>query len=611
MAKRYLFLLTLLTSISPLFSQINRPIGTNIAGIVDWSTEYVFVDVFNQSRDWIAHEYGWNVPWSSGVEVPLGPQGYPLEIPYDNGVNPPQAIRTLMYFGDLEGKYPAGNYRLIAEGSGQIRLWGAAQGTFSCPVDTLVMVDPSRGGVALEIDSSFQADPIHDIHFVMPGFHQSFEREPFHPDFLHFLEDFQCIRFMDWMKTNNSPVVSWADRNTVDFYSQTLENGISYEYIIALCNRLQKDAWICIPHQADDDFVARFARLFRDSLDPGLKLYVEYSNEVWNGIFDQNHYAADTAAGLGYTGQPWERSWKYTAKRSADIFVIFEREFVDDSRFVKVVPGWAGNSWTSNYIMERFAEPTYNPTGVKADAIAIAPYFAGGVANSIGDAGLSGSISISAILDSMELALEEAYAFMDEHRVVADDHGVDLIAYEGGQHLVATWPHIEDTTLTKKLIAANHHPRMEDLYCQYFDHWYDSTKGGLFANFSSHGLYSKYGSWGVKEFMEDTLSPKYLGLENCVFSYNRDTVATAIDLSVEPWAKVYPVPSSDGVIYVTQLGSAADMRLFDLTGKEVEIVIAAEAAGGYRIRVNDFTGIGLLMIEEKGQVWFRKIIISR
>lgn len=608
MTKRYLFILLFCFSHTSLFAQINRPIGTNLSGIEDWSTEYVFVDVFNQSRDWIAHEYGWNVPWSSGVEIPLFTDGYPIEIPYSNFVDPPQAIRSLMFFGDLEGRYPGGMYRLMAKGSGQIRLWGAAQGTFKCPVDTLVHVDPALGGVALEIDTSSRMNHVRDIHFVMPGFHQTFEQNPFHPDFLRFLEDFQVIRFMDWMKTNNSPVSGWYDRNY--FFRQTNSNGVLQEHLIDLCNRLQKDAWICIPHQADDNFVMRFARLLKNTLDPNLKIYIEYSNEVWNGIFDQHHYAADTALALGYTGQPWERAWKYTAKRSADIFVIFEQEFVDDSRLVKVVPGWAGNSWTTNYILDRFEETTYNPTGVQADAVAIAPYFAGSVANRIGDNGQINSISIAAILDSMELALEDAYAFMDDNKAVADNHGVELIAYEGGQHLVATWPHIEDTTLTKKLIAANHHPRMEDLYCQYFDHWYDSTGGGVFASFSSHSLYGKYGSWGVKEFMEDTLSPKYMGLKNCVFSYNRDTVNTPIDLFAESILKVYPVPAHDGVFYVEHSLISPTIQLFELTGKEIPIEIISVDQGKTRIWAKEFRGVGTLLIRKGDLVWVKKVVVS-
>jgi len=131
-------------------AQILRPIGTNLAGIKDWSSEYVFVDVFNQCRKWIPHEYGSGVPWESTVNIPLNTNGYPLEIPYDNGIDSLQAIRTLMYFGTLQGNYPGGNYRLKASGTGYIRLWSGATGSFSCPVDTIVTVDNSLQGVVIE-----------------------------------------------------------------------------------------------------------------------------------------------------------------------------------------------------------------------------------------------------------------------------------------------------------------------------------------------------------------------------------------------------------------------------------------------------------------------------
>ena len=524
-----LLLSLLIFSPFPNNAQVLRPIGTNLAGPEDYNEEYIFVDAFKQSREWIPHEYGWAAPWTSGVHIPLRADGYPVEIPYDNGVDPLQAIRTVLFCGDLNDRYPGGYYRLMASGQGQIRLRGPATGTFQCPVDTLVWVDSTLSCLMLEIDTSLVTDPVRDIHFIMPGFHQTWEEQVFHPHLLEFLADFQVIRFMDWMKTNFSPVETWTDRTPLNYYSQTLPTGVAYEHIIDLCNRLHKDPWICIPHQADDNFMTEIARLFRDSLDPCLKIYVEYSNELWNGIFSQSQYATQQGASLGYNGQPWEQGWKFTAKRSADLFGIFENEFSDHSRLVKVIPSGI-NGWVSNYIMDRFSEPLYNPTGVTADAIAIAPYFGGAVADDIGNAGLINTISVSGILDSLEASLSAAFNFMDETRTVADSHQVMLLAYEGGQHLVANnIVYQNDTAYIRKLQDANRHPRMENMYCEYFNYWYDSTGGDLFAHFSSHGNWSKYGSWGVKEYYEDYDSPKYLGLLNCVFNHNQIDPPIAVD----------------------------------------------------------------------------------
>ena len=342
-----------------------------------------------------------------------------------------------MFFGNLQDRYPTGYYRLIASGTGQISLRFAATGTFSCPVDTTVWVESSLGGFALEIDTSLATDPVRDIHFIMPGFENTYSTNPYHPDLLNFIEDFQVIRFMDWMETNGSPNTIWPDRNTPDYYTQTLDNGVAYEHIVNLCNLTQKHPWICIPHKADDMYISELAKLFRDSLDPGLKIYVEYSNEVWNGSFDQSDYADSMGNVLGYAGNPWEQGWQYYAKRSADVMQIFEAEFSGNDRLVKVISSQAANSWVTNYIIEKFKDSIYNPTQVQADAIAIAPYFGGSVANDIGDAGLINSVSVDDILDSLELSLTDAYTWMDASKTVAETHNLELIAYVGGQLLIA------------------------------------------------------------------------------------------------------------------------------------------------------------------------------
>lgn len=591
-------------------AQIQRPIGSNLTGIVDWSSEYVFVDAFNQSRKWISHDAASGSPWSSGVTIPLGPNGYPLEIPYNNGIDPPQSIRTLLFFGSLEDHYPGGNYHLIASGTGQITLSMAASGTFTCPVDTTVWVDSSAGGFAINIDSSLASDPVRDIHMVMPGFETTYSTSPYHPDLLSFIDDFHVIRFMDWMKTNGSSNVTWSDRNTLDYYTQTLENGVAYEHIINLCNTTRKNPWICIPHQADDAFISELAKLFRDSLDPGLKLYVEYSNEVWNSQFSQNSYAANEGSILGYLGNPWEQAWQYYAKRTADVMQIFETEFVDDSRLVKVIASQAANSWVTNYIVEKFNDPIYNPSQVGVDAIAIAPYFGGSVANEIGSAGLMSSITVDDILDSMELSLTNSYAWMDANKTVADTHNLELIAYEGGQHLVASSAYYNDTAYVNKLTAANRDQRMQDLYCDYFNYWFDSTEAGMFCHFSSHGVYSKYGSWGVKEFMDDTLSPKYLGLQDCVFSYNTDTSSVALTkYSIDDLGLIiYPIPSTQGLINVDHCFSNPNVSLYNNMGQSIPFNIEWKGDKGLLLNVHDYTGFAVLLLNENGTFLSKKVL---
>ena len=587
-------------------AQNDRPVGINLNGVEDWSSELVFVDAFKQSRTWIAHDNVDGAVWDSGVTIPLGPNGYPLEIPFENGNNAPQQVRSLLFCGDLEGLYPSGNYRLVAEGTGRVRFWGAAAGSYTCPVDTLVSVDSEAGCVFIELEESQATDPVHDIRFVMPGHHDSYQTDPFHPELLAFVVDFSVLRFMDWMKTNGSPNAVWTDRTLPTDYTQTQDSGVAYEYLIELCNRTGKDPWICVPHRANDAYVTQLATLLRDQLDPERKIYLEYSNEVWNGIFPQNAYADSVALSLGYPGEPWERAWQYTAKRSADCFGLFGQVFAaQPDRVINVLPAWV-NSWVMNYIIERFNEPLYNPTGQVAHAVAIAPYFGHEVGSNIGDAGQISTATVDDVLDALEAALPEDLMYAQQCKDVADQHGLPLLAYEGGQHLTGGAYHANDT-LTQLLTAANRHPRMGELYCQYFDAWYDAIGGELFAVFASHSPYGQWGSWGIKEYYADTLSAKYTALQDCVFAFN--TSPTAVVEPAVSTLQIFPQPAAE-TFTVTHHLTAPEIQLYDALGRLLSFRVMQQSDRSFTVSVPDYRGSAVLQLRTDKRTKSRVILLE-
>lgn len=562
--------------ITSLQAQVTKPIGTNLTSVEDYSTELVFTNAFLQSREWTPFNVDGSGPWDTGISIPLRADGYPLEIPYDDGIHPPQAVRALMLW-DIPNAFPLGNYRLIVEGTGTVSLSFGASGTYQCPVDTMIAVS---GGVSLEIRASDLSDPIRNIRFIYPDYVNTYQQHFFRDDFLEFLEDFQAIRFMDWLRTNNSTVTTWADRTPAHYYTQAKSTGVGWEHIIALSNLVEKDIWINIPHRADNNYIQQLAQLMETQLDPGLKIYVEYSNEVWNGIFTQNADAAVFAQNEGYTGQPWERSWKYTAKRSADVFKIFEDIFTDDSRLIKVIPSQAGNSYVAGQIMSFFTDQVYNPHHVTADALTIAPYFDSGTGDKIVNNNLVSVITVDGVLDTLENDMPDAFQYMHDNLTIANQYGIDLICYEGGQHLVASWMHTGNDTLTGLLTGANRHPRMGDLYCQYFDYWYENF-GGLFMHFSSHGYYSRWGSWGVKETMDDINNPKYLALQQCVFADNSVSIP-----EVEPsfLFTVFPNPSDNGIFNLVFNDKNNEViEIFDLLGKKINYQIISKTENSAQI----------------------------
>jgi hypothetical protein len=98
-----------------------------------------------------------------------------------------------------------------------------------------------------------------------------------------------------------------------------------------------------------------------------------------------------------------------------------------------------------------------------------------------------------------------------ENKKVADSHGVHLVGYEGGQHLVAYGGAENNQALVDKLIAANRDPRMRSIYSKLLDAWYTNSDNGLLMLFDYIEAPSKFGSWGLLESQEQRMetAPKY------------------------------------------------------------------------------------------------------
>jgi hypothetical protein len=73
------------------------PINLNVAGIADWSTEWVFVDLMKASREWITQSMPGLVEqgaWNTGTAITLqNTTGYPALLQY-NQVTGAEAIAT-------------------------------------------------------------------------------------------------------------------------------------------------------------------------------------------------------------------------------------------------------------------------------------------------------------------------------------------------------------------------------------------------------------------------------------------------------------------------------------------------------------------------------------
>lgn len=250
-----------------------------------------------------------------------------------------------------------------------------------------------------------------------------------HPAFLANIAamEFGSIRFMDWGNTNQSPQRDWIDRRLPDnvmqggvinrrspapgsvawtdssgqpvYFEGNRTTGIAWEYMVQLSNLTGRDMWICIPHMATDDYVTKLARLIRygsdgvnpytspqanpvyPPLNPDLKIWVEYSNEIWsNGYsFPQGNWAEAQAIAAGLGGGN-EGKAKFNARRASQIWSTFQQVFGGSERIVRVGAIWTGqDSYTTPFLTElRDYGPTLNPA-VQPDVISPTTYFGNGI----------------------------------------------------------------------------------------------------------------------------------------------------------------------------------------------------------------------------------------
>lgn len=476
----------------------------NLNGVTDWDSELPFSDVFKTSRPWVSQREGEG--WGKGPKLDLDDNGYPKRL--EPGCFAEAIVLTFPH-------YPQGDYTLTYKGKGTLTAWGNGKVTSEKANLLTIHVQGDQPSLFIRLTKTDPSDPVRDIHLYLPG--TTAQSPTFTKPFLDRWRGVSALRFMDWMDTNGNKTKTWADRPRPD-HATWMDRGVPVETMVALCNTLKADGWFCMPHMADDDYIARFAAYVAKNLDPKLKVYVEYSNEVWNASFPQHQYASAQGKALGYSGQPHEIAWKYTAHRSLQIFKIWEKAFGGTQRLVRILPAQAGWTGPAETIL------AFEDAGHHADALAIAPYI--GITPSPGSNPSSDQMAnwtVDQVLEQLETkVLPASLKMMADHKALADKYGLDLVAYEGGQHMVGIQGGENNDKLTALLQSANKNPRIGKIYDKYFAGW-AKNGGSTFAYFSSTGGWSKWGSWGAFESYDQpaSASPKYLAIQRAAQSWGQ------------------------------------------------------------------------------------------
>jgi hypothetical protein len=580
-------------------------VGMNLENIVDWSPAWTFTDVFQASRGWIAQEVNTatgEVTWDVGATNPVrvDANGTPTMLTSrvnGSGQTLRQMAGTLM-FRDIDGGYPGGTYRAEWDGTGVVTFGFDAQAvatgrTADGRTFADLQVTPSGNGIFMRIEATSPTDPVRNVNVWMPDWNgQRFAGQrwqpgadfsPFHPLYLERLQPFGTLRFMGMQETNTSDIRTWADRRDANDIrqgsgiegspSEPLANGMSVEYMVQLANDLDADAWFNMPHMADDTFVRNFATYVRDHLEPGLKAYVEWSNEIWNfgWGFEASHWVMEQSrlpqnAGL----DNWQVAGR-EAKRDLDIWSnVFSGQA---DRLVRVAAGWAANDWVTNRVVESM--------GGSFDAIAIAPYF--NPTDEQRDS-YTAATTVDTILADTRAAVTESVGWVRNHRTLADTwattlgRGIKLVAYEGGPHMDGRGGPYQNA-----FYAAANDPRMGDIERDYL-RALDAEGMDLYVDFQFTGQAgaTPWGDFAKLHRMDQPLETAY--------RYN--AVVAAADGSLwsstpAPALPVVTVSTADGT--ATEAGREPGTIRFTRTGGDLTAALtvnytvggAATAGGDY------------------------------
>nr|CAA6825281.1 MAG: Unknown protein [uncultured Thiotrichaceae bacterium] len=581
----------------PLLPAVKRPpVGINANELHHEDASFPFVDLFRQ-----ADPFKDNILELADAEsVEYDEHGWPLRL---NG-----AEAGTKFIGKMPAEaLPAGEYIVLYDGHGQLRYGHDVEQVASEQGRELIRFDPVKEGEPDEIDASLvitqshESDPLRNIRILPPGgicrdnpyqyvangdgcaeylsFEKYYTSILFNPDYLNFVKDFSVIRFMAMSGITRNPERYWHERPNLQeatWGGGYGERGAPLEIQVELANRMQADAWFNLLHAADDEYVRNFAEYVHKNLSPDLKVYIEYTNEVWNTSFSHSEYTQKKGIEAGFNVNSVEAGFQYYVQRAGEVFSIWEDIFGGRERFVRVMGSWDTRPDISRKLLGQFE-------GYKhADALAIAPYFGGNTRGYRESSTVDEIFKLTSEPDSFR-SLHEVLEHIHTQAKIAKQFGVKLIAYEGGQGLVDWATREPDQHPNPLFFAANRDPRMGPLYTKMLDGWKE-VGGDLFVMFSSPRTCQWFGCWGLKEHIRQARddAPKYDATLGFIED-NRDWEFTelgeqAVDTAAVQGAKAVAKPrAADEPIIVFRPANDPERYFFLENPRTLDTLISGES----------------------------------
>ena len=536
------------------------PLGVNVRELRYWGTEMHTVDFFKRASNgaggvWLTQcawpcANGWNT--GEQARLDLDANGWPRSLPAADAVVSYRTVATILWMN--ADMLPAGRWTVLYDGEGTLAygqtgvVRNAAASTPGRDVFDVAAVPNAWLTLAITVtDPHKTGNYLRNIRVIPPGgtcngdiFHyaadasacpssyraltETYASEPFHPQFLNDLRPFAALRFMQFSSTNLDQTTQWSERAQLADISwgYNSNRGAPFEVSLDIASTLDASPWLNIPAMAGDDYVVQFARLAKARLNTRRPIYLEYGNEVWNGVYPYS-IGAQWAREQGKARWPnsaesdYAKGMNWFALRTKQICALWKQEFADRPGQVKCVMGSQGaGSWvTDHYELScplHAAEAGGTACNATAgiDAVAGGYYFGGHITDPVfqgqieaewftqADGGLGKlfqEIADGSVLTAppdwtrSRATVAQIAASMAANQPVAEKHGVEMIAYEGGNELFGrdnSAYQIQMQTLSER---AQRDPRMAAAYGAVLNQW-KANGGHLYMVFESTGRYS-------------------------------------------------------------------------------------------------------------------------
>lgn len=416
---------------------------------------------------------------------------------------------------------------------------------------------PDRVGIYINT-SSAAPNNVRNL-VIVPIEHESdWQTVVINPEYRAVAEPFSTLRFMDFFRINNTPrraeypatgwdqpdltqvVTNWSTRTQPTYALQgNTARGPSVELAIDMCNVLNCDFWICIPLNANANWVQGCCALIASRLAANLKVCIEFGNEIWNDAFFNGTDVMTLALAMGFPNT-YDTRFGYQTMMG---------RYMKDQLGAVISPTRVRHiitTQTSFDFRQQITVDMPHSYGLYTDgqlayqhawAMCTAPY----VGVERGEDPATASDSVATIIS--KLTTVDTPVIVDDatrSKVIAHARSLKFGAYECGQHLFNS--DFDNTAIQTKLTAVNRDTGMYACMLNYLNLMCAQMDEAPIALYTMVGEFSQYGRWGWKEDMDQVVnaSPRQCPKYDAAMAWIAANTAAGGTLAIFPASIVGP-----------------------------------------------------------------------